>query len=130
VAGGRPQADDREATKNLADPKDKLEIFTAVQRAGEWMAENEHQAAATALESALRQEPGMTQARLMLGSCYMELNRATDARTQFDGILKEDPENVQALVGLANVLLDLGQDEDVETLCKRTIAHDDRNTQA
>ena len=130
VAGVRRPSDDEAGAQSLADPKDKLEVFTAVQRAGEWMAENEHQAAATALESAIRQDPGMTQARLMLGSCYMELGRASDARAQFDGILKEDPENVQALVGLANVLLDQGQDQDVETLCKRTIALDDRNTQA
>ena len=130
VAGVRRGDEGRGKGSALADPKDKLEIFTAVQRAGEWMSENEHQAAATALESALRQEPDMTQARLMLGSCYMELGRTSEARGQFDGILKEDPENVQALVGLANVLLDQGQDQDVETLCKRTIALDDRNTQA
>jgi tetratricopeptide (TPR) repeat protein len=127
VRHGGPRGGD---ARDLPDPKDKLAVFTAVQQAGEWMSQDEHQAAATALESALRQEPGMTQARLMLGSCYMELGRARESRSQFDRILKDDPENVQALVGLANVLLDEGHDEDVEALCRRTIGIDERNTQA
>ena len=42
----------------LADPKDKLEVFTAVQRAGELMVSDESRRASQALESALVQEPG------------------------------------------------------------------------
>ena len=130
VGGATRSRDGGTSSEPLADPKDKLDVFTAVQRAGELMVENEHQAAATALESALRQEPAMPQARLMLGSCYNDLGRTSEAKAQFDTVLKQDPESVQALIGLANVLLEEGKNDDVVTLCRRTLSLDDRNTQA
>jgi arylsulfatase A-like enzyme/predicted Zn-dependent protease len=114
----------------LADPKDKLEVFTAVQRAGELMVNDAYAEAAQALESALGREPSMTQALLMLGACYTELGRTKEAKTQFDRVLKDDPQSVQGLIGLANILLEEGQTDDVVTLCKRTLSLDDRNTQA
>jgi choline-sulfatase len=114
----------------LADPKDKLSVFAAVQRAGELMVKDDYGEAVRALESALRDEPGMPQARLMLGSCYSELGRIRDAKGQFDTVLKDDPQSVSALTGLASILLKEGKTEDVVTLCKRTLSLDDRNPQA
>ena len=114
----------------LADPKDKLHVFAAVQRAGELSAESQHAEAATALESALREEPRMPQALLMLGGAYSELGRDQEAKAQFDRVLEDDPQNVQALVGVANLLMRAGRTDDVVTLCKRTLSLDDRNTQA
>ena len=115
---------------SLADPKDKLQAFTAVQRAGELMVQDEYGPAAEALESALREEPAMPQGLLMLGTCYSELGRKKEAKAQFDRVLKDDPQSIQGLIGLANILLAEGQLEDVVTLCKRTLSLDDRSTQA
>ena len=114
----------------LADPKDKLEAFTAVQQAGALMADDDHAQAARLLEAAVREEPDMPQALLMLGACYTELGRRNDARARFDQVLRKDPQNVQALVGMANVLMEDGRSEDVVTLSKRTLSIDPRNTQA
>lgn len=119
-----------DSSASLADPKDRLDVFAAVLRAGELIVQNEHAHAAEALESALREEPGMPQALLMLGTCYSELGRRKQAKTQFDQVLKADPQSVQGLIGMANILLEEGQTEDVVTLCKRTLSLDDRNTQA
>jgi arylsulfatase A-like enzyme len=119
-----------DASRPLADPKDKLAAFTEVQRAGELMVQDQHAAAAQALESALREEPAMPQALLMLGACYSEMGRKREAKAQFDRVLKDDPQSVQGLIGLANLLLEEGQTEDVVTLCKRTLSLDESNTQA
>ena len=81
----------------LADPKDKLAVYTAVARAGELITKDENAAAAEALESALREEPAMPQALLMLGACYSDLGRKKEAKAQFDKVLKDDPQSVQAL---------------------------------
>jgi tetratricopeptide (TPR) repeat protein len=116
--------------KPLADPKDKLGPFTIVQRAGELLVEDKYAEAAKDLESALREDPEMPQARLMLGTCYAELGRTPDAKAQFDRVLKDDPKSVQGLIGLASVLRDEGRTEDVIALCKRTLSLDARNTQA
>jgi tetratricopeptide (TPR) repeat protein len=114
----------------LADPKDKLGPFSTVQRAGELIVEDQYAEAAEALESALREEPEMPQARLMLGTSYSELGRTKEAKAQFDLVLKDDPKSVQALLGLASLLRDEGKTDDVIALCKRTISLDERNNQA
>lgn len=121
---------DSDAARALADPKDKLHVFAAVQRAGELTAESQHAEAAEALEAALREEPRMPQALLMLGGAYSELGRNEEAKAQFDRVLKDDPQSVQGLIGMANVLMREGRTADVVTLCKRTLSLDDRNTQA
>ena len=54
--GSRPS--DARRVEPLADPKDKLEVFTAVQRAGELMVNDEYAQAAQALESARRAGAG------------------------------------------------------------------------
>lgn len=126
--GGPPRTPD--ASDSLADPKDKLRIFSAVQQAGEWIVKDGYAAAAELLESALEEEPKMSQARLMLGTSYAELGRKIEAKTQFDLVLKDDPQSVQALIGMANVLVDEGKFEDVIALSKRTLSLDDRNPQA
>ena len=130
IGTSTPARAERGSGTTLADPKDKLEVFTAVQRAGELMIDDDHAGAVQALESALRQEPGMPQALLMLGTCYTELGRRKDAIAQFDQVLKSDPESVQGLIGMANVLIQEGRTADVITLCKRTLSLDPRNTQA
>jgi arylsulfatase A-like enzyme/tetratricopeptide (TPR) repeat protein len=117
-------------SKALADPKDKLQIFAAVQQAGELIVKDDHAGAAKALESALREEPRMSQALLMLGTAYSELGRRKEAKAQFDLVLKDDPQSVQGLIGMANLLMEEGQTGDVIALCKRTLSLDDRNAQA
>jgi arylsulfatase A-like enzyme/tetratricopeptide (TPR) repeat protein len=115
---------------SLADPKDKLRVFTAVQEAGEMVVKDDYAAAARTLESALREDPGMPQALLMLGGAYSELGRNEEAKAQFDHVLKDDPKSVQALVGMASILMKEGKTGDVVALCKRTLSLDDQNTQA
>ena len=118
------------ASQTLADPKDKLGIFSAVQQAGELIIKDEYAAAARALESALREEPRMSQALLMLGTAYSELGRKKEARAQFDRVLKDDPQSVQGLIGMASLLVEEGRTDEVIALCKRTLSLDDRNSQA
>ena len=114
----------------LADPKDKLPVFMAVTRAGELILEEKYAEAVSPLESALREEPAIPQALLLLSTCYVELGRPAEAKAELDILLKEDPESVQGLISLANILLDEGKTDDVIALCKRTLSVDDKNTQA
>ncbi len=114
----------------LADPKDKLQVFMAVTRAGELILDEKYAEAVTPLEAALREEPAIPQALLLLSTCYVELGRPAEAKAELDILLKADPEGVQGLIALANILLDEGKTDDVIALCKRTLSVDDKNTQA
>ncbi len=129
VGSGGPQRTP-DASEPLADPKDKLQIFSAVQQAGELIVKDQYPAAAELLESALREDPKMSQARLMLGTSYAELGRKPEAKAQFDMVLKDDPQSIQALIGMANILIDEGKSQEVIALCKRTLSLDERNPQA
>ncbi|MEN6560170.1 MAG: sulfatase-like hydrolase/transferase [Acidobacteriota bacterium] len=114
----------------LADPKDKLPVFMAVTRAGELILENKYAEAAASLESALREEPSIPQALLLLSTCYVELGRPAEAKAELDILLKNDPESVPGLTSLANILLDEGRQDDVLALGKRILSVDEKNTQA
>jgi len=114
----------------LADPKDKLPVFSAVTSAGELVMKDQYAEAAAKLESALREEPTIPQALLLLSTCYVELGRREDAKAKLELVLKEDPESIQALISMANILVEERKDEDAIALCKQTLAVDERNNQA
>ncbi len=128
--GGTGPARAADPSRPLADPKDKLGVFSAVQRAGELILKDDYAAAVASLEPALREDPAMAQARLLLATSYAELGRKKEAKAQFDLVLADDPRSVQALIGVANLLRNEGRTDDVVALCKRTLSIDERNTQA
>jgi len=115
---------------SLADPKDKFPVFQAVTSAGSLILEDKFSEAAEKLEAALREEPMIPQALLVLSTCYVELGRTEEAKAKLDLLLKEDPENIPALISMANILLEEKRDEDVIALCEQTLSLDERNTQA
>ena len=114
----------------LADPKDKLEVYELIQRSGDLINQDKYQEAAAYLERALSLDSAIPQARLLLSTCYAELGRRDEAKRLLDTILKEDPDSIQALIGLANLLLAEGRDEEVISLSKKALSLDDRNIQA
>lgn len=128
---GAPVAEKKSAGRGpLADPKDKLPVFQAVTAAGEMILEYKYAEAAAMLEPALREEPMIPQALLILSTCYIELGRKEEAKAKLELVLKEDPESIHALISMANILLEERKNEDVIALCKRTLSLDERNTQA
>jgi arylsulfatase A-like enzyme/tetratricopeptide (TPR) repeat protein len=128
---GAPVAARKSAGREpLADPKDKLPVFMAVTAAGELVLQDKYAEAAARIESALKDEPMVPQALMILSTCYVELGRSEEAKAQLELILKEDPESIPALISMANILLEERKNEDVIALCKQTLSLDERNTQA
>ena len=117
-------------SRPLADPKDKLKIFEAVTRAGGLIMTERYPAAVELLEPALREEPTITQALLLLATCDVHLGRREEAKANLDMILKEDPENIPGLTALADILVGEGKNEDAIALCKRTLSIDEKNVEA
>ncbi|MGB7297550.1 MAG: sulfatase-like hydrolase/transferase [Candidatus Aminicenantales bacterium] len=117
-------------TGPLADPKDKFPVFQAVTAAGELVLEQKYAEAAAKIESALKDEPMIPQALMVLATCYVELGRTEEAKAKLELVLKEDLESIPALISMANILLDERKDDDVIALCKQTLSLDERNTQA
>ncbi len=124
----KKSADDR--SRPLADPKDKLGVFEAVTRAGGLIMNERYDAARELLESALREDPAITQGLLLLATCDVHLGRRDEAKANLDVILKEDPENIQGLIALADILVGDGKNEDAIALCKRALSVDEKNVEA
>lgn len=118
------------STNVLVDPKDRLAMYEAIQKAGELSNDDQYAESAATLEQVLRDDPGNPQARLLLASNYVELKRESEATTLLRSLLEEDPQNVRALVCLARVLQDQGNSGEVIRLCKSALQVDERNTQA
>jgi choline-sulfatase len=114
----------------LADPKQKLPIYSEVSLAGDLVNRSEWAAAAQHLEAVLAQDPGVEQAKLLLATCYVKTQRVDEAHRLLDAILSADPDNVQALVAMASLLAKLGRHEEMAAVAKRALAVDERNTQA
>lgn len=117
-------------TPVLVDPKDRLYVHEAIQKAGELGNNDQHAEAAGILEKILKDDPENPQARLLLAGSYVELKRTNEASLLLHALLKEDPVNIRALVSLANILQDEGKSSEVIRLCKSVLDVDDRNTQA
>jgi arylsulfatase A-like enzyme/Flp pilus assembly protein TadD len=126
--GRKSRSGDR--SELLADPKDKLKVFEAVTRAGAMIMTEQYDAAAELLESALKDDPKITQGLLLLATCDVHRGRRDEARTHLDVILRADPENIQALIALADILVGDGKNEDAIALCRRTLAVDESNVEA
>jgi len=114
----------------LADPKDKVEVFNDVSAAAELAGVEKYKEAVELLESVLRLDPHIHQAKLLLSTSYVELGQKEKAKIQLDGILKDDPNNIQALISMGNILVEEGKNQDVISLAKKTLSVDNRNTQA
>lgn len=127
---GAPVSPKKSRGQILADPKDKLPVFESVQRAGEMIMREKYDEAAEILEAALRQDPEISQALLLLATCRSETGREEEAKASLDVILKSDPENIQALISLANILMNEGRTDEVIALCRQTLAVDDKSVQA
>ena len=114
----------------LADPKDKLDVFEAVQAAAELMFNGKHAEAVQRLEAILKEDERAPQALLLLSSCYSELGRLGEAQEKLNLVLNDDPENAQALISLAEIMMKQDKGQDVIALCKRTLSVDPKNVQA
>ncbi len=115
---------------NLADPKDKIEIFEAVGYASHLLTGDKYEEAVNVLEIVLAEDPAVPQARLMLATAYRKTGRNEDAKALLDGYLRDNPDDAVALVTMATILSEEGRDDEVLALARRVLSVDDRNTQA
>ena len=114
----------------LADPKDKIAIFESVSKSTELTFREKFAEAATLLESVLKKDPEVVQARLVLSNAYIKLKRPADAKTQLDAVLKQDANHIQALILMASILRDESRFQDVISLCQKALSVDPNSTQA
>jgi tetratricopeptide (TPR) repeat protein len=89
------------AEENLADPKDKIEIFGKVTEAIHRNQAGDVQAASVLLRDVLEEDPEVVLAYLMLGNIHLQRKDYPGAESLFRRALAQDEGNVEAAYGLA-----------------------------
>jgi arylsulfatase A-like enzyme/thioredoxin-like negative regulator of GroEL len=115
---------------NLADPKDKIHLYEAVNYASSLMLGEDYEKAAEVFEMVLGDDPEIPQAKQLLATCYRNLGRTAEAKVVLDDYLRDHPDNTPALITMAEILTEEGAFEEVTALAKRVLAVDDRNAEA
>lgn len=124
------QTGTRKGKKSNIDPKDRFDIYKKISMANEYIGEEDYPRAAEILETILKEDPANPQIKLLLATCYIQLNRPGQAKQQLDSILKKEPDNVKALIRIAEILSEEGKNQDVVTICKKALSVDSQNTLA
>ena len=128
LGGGSSTTDGDETA--LADPKDKMHLFNAVNHAAALVGNSDYKAAADVLHKALEEDPNIPQAQLLIVSAYRNSGQTAKAKTILDAYLKKDPDNSRALISMAEIFAEERRQDDVLAICKRVIARDPNNTRA
>jgi choline-sulfatase len=124
-------ADAPRPRSTLADPKDKIELFNLITKAREELQDAHDSTAGLAmLEEAVRRDPHVIDAWLLMGNEYANRRAFDRALECFERALALKPDYDLALMNMANVYRDLGRPADALVRLKRLMAVNPNNVQA
>jgi len=109
------------------DPKDKIALYNLLKLAAGLSIEGKLDDAATAVRSALAEDPDIVEAHLVLGNIYKKMNRPEDAIAAYRAALARDDEHQNALFSLAIAYKDEGRFDEALVGFERARGLDPRN---
>ena len=124
-------ADAPRPRSTLADPKDKIELFNLITKAREELQDaHDSQAGLAMLEEAVRKDPQIVDAWLLMGNEYASRRAFDRALECFARALALKPDYDLAMMNMANVYRDLGRPADAVVGLTRLLAVSPNNVQA
>jgi len=112
---------------DLPDPKDRVKVFTAIQRAWALADTGRKQEALDVLEEARREDPRYLETLTSIGAICLELDRNDEAVGAYRAALEVDPESTLALNGAAAGCARLGRMDEALRLVGQSMALDPEN---
>lgn len=113
---------------SCSDPKSNDELLKEVE--AQMLISNSSEAVIN-LKNIIKQEPGNSKARFLLGKIYLDNNKLKGAEKELKRSLSTNPENKGALLSLAKTQLNLGQYEDaVKTLLNKEFINEEDKVKA
>jgi arylsulfatase A-like enzyme/tetratricopeptide (TPR) repeat protein len=109
------------------DPKDKIGLYNLLKEAASLSIEGKLDDAATAVKTALAEDPDIVEAHMVLGNIYKKMNRSNDAIAAYRDALARDDEHQNALFSLAIAYKDEGRYDEALVGFERARALDPRN---
>ena len=127
---GTPSKVKIDPDRPLADPKDKIELFNLIKRAGSDSSEGDVDAAMLKIEHILREDPDILEAYNIKGNLLTKQDRREEAITAYQEAISRDPEYKPALFGLAVTYKELGRIADAEAGYRHILELDPRDNRA
>jgi arylsulfatase A-like enzyme/Flp pilus assembly protein TadD len=116
--------------KPLADPKDKIDLFNLIKRAGTDSSEGRVDEALTKIQQVLTEDPDILEAYSILGNLHVKKEEREKAIRAYQDALAREPEFKPALFGLASVYEEMGRLDDAAAGFRRLTEIDPRDNGA
>jgi arylsulfatase A-like enzyme/Flp pilus assembly protein TadD len=97
----------------LADPKDKIYVYNHLADATARLQKGEFGPAVEAANEALRDEPNLLEAHVLLGNAYQRQGMSREAVASFERVLELRPDSNFAMLDLLSALINLGENDRV-----------------
>jgi arylsulfatase A-like enzyme/Flp pilus assembly protein TadD len=122
--------DSNPAAAPLADPKDKIDIFYLINRAGVEAGNGRCDLAIETISQAIDKDATVEASYLMLGRCYFNEERYEEAEKTFDTLLSRDPNSTEAQFFIAACQFNLDHLESAEKGFEQVLKVNPRHTYA
>lgn len=113
---------------NLADPKDKIELYNEIKLAQFLVTEEKIEQAEKKIKDVLNKDASVLEARYILGNIYSKQNKYDDAIEEYKKALDVNPEYYEAIFGLSLAYKDTKRYDEAIIGFRRLIEIDARDT--
>jgi len=127
---GTPSKVTIDPDRPLADPKDKIELFNLIKRAGSESSEGRLDDAMSTIDRILGEDTDILEAHNIRGNLFAKLGAHEDAVVAYQDAIARDPEYKPALFGLAVTYQELGRIADAEAGYRHILELDPRDNRA
>ncbi len=114
--------------RDLADPKDKIELYNEVKLAQFLTSEEKYEPAEKKIRAVLEKDPSILEARYVAGNICYRQKRYEEAAREYRSALEVDPDYYEAIFGLAMVYKESGQTDDSIIGFRRCLELDPKDT--
>lgn len=113
-----------------ADPKDKLDVFYLISRAGIEAGSGHCDQAIESISRAIDKDPTVEASYLMLGRCYFNQERYPEAKKTFETLLSRDPQSIEGQFFVAACEFNLDDLDNAEKGFEHVLEVNPRHTYA
>lgn len=116
--------------KELADPKDRIELYNEIKVAQLLVAEERMETAIEKIKDVLSKDPSVLEARYILGNIFSRQKKYDEAAEEYKKALDVDPDYYDAIFGMAMAYKNSGRPDEAILGFERLIEIDPRDTKS
>ncbi len=125
---GSFRASSKQKGEELADPKDRIELFNEIKIAQFFVTEEKMDQAEKKIKDVLNKDPSVLEARYILGNIYSKQKKYDEAIEEYKKALEVDPEYYESIFGIALAYKKSGKYDEAIVGFKRLIDIDPKDT--